>query len=167
MKRFRWAGLAAILCAGVATSALVTSMTFGGDLSDYQAAPGCAPGQHASSTTCRETTQETVSSTSSESPCAVNFNNVSTTTYIDCGPVWQGLQKGSTATVVLWHDDVVTISDAAGSQETTSYPVSTGPWFFGFSIVLGVVALLLTALWWAGKRSDEAAPVQLKTPSNV
>jgi hypothetical protein len=160
MKKFGWAGLAAILCAGVATSALITSFTFGGDLSDYQAAPACATGQHASSTSCRETLQTTVDSTTSGSPCAIQFHNVSTITNIDCGSVWQTLKKSSTATIVLWHEDVVSVTDSAGSQQTTAYPISTGPWFFAFSIVLGVLALILAVIWWLGKRGS---PAQLQT----
>jgi hypothetical protein len=166
MKRFGWVGLAAVLCAGVATSAFITSITFGGDLSDYQAAPACAAGQHASSTSCRETLQTTVDSKTSGSPCSIAFHNVSTTTNIDCGNVWNVLQKGSTATVVLWHEDAVIASDAAGSQQTASYPVSTGPWFLAFSIVLAVVALLLTALWWLQKRNAGDVSAQLLTHTN-
>jgi hypothetical protein len=153
MRKFGWAGLAALICGGVATSAFITSLTFGGDLSDYQAAPACVAGQHASSTSCRETLQTTVVSKASSSPCQVSFKNVSTTTNIDCGNVWQALSNGSTATLVLWHDDAVSVADQAGLQQTTSYPQSTGPLFFAASLVLAVIALLLTALWWLGKRT--------------
>jgi hypothetical protein len=164
MNRSGWVGLAALICAGVAASAFITSLTFGGDLSDYQAAPACAAGQHAGSTTCRETRQATVVSTVKDSPCQVSFKNVSTTTNIDCGNVWQALHAGGVATVTLWHDDVVSVTDAAGSQQTTSYPQSTGPLFLVLALVLAVVALILLGIWWMARRNPAVS--QLNSPAS-
>jgi hypothetical protein len=156
MKRGVW-GFAAILAAGVSVVALITSFTFGGDLSDYQAAPACASNQHSSGTSCRETLNTTVKTVTNASPCQATFAKVDTTPGMECSGVWSSLRPGANVTLVLWHDDVVSVSDSAGSEQTTSYPQSTGPAFLVVAAVLGVVALIFTGLWWLERRNIEGS----------
>ena len=140
MKRFGWLGVVVLVCAGVAISALLTAIAFGGDLSDYENAPACVAGQHSSSTSCRETVHAGVTSTANGSPCIANFSGLTNPAPMTCDAVWSALKSGTTATVVLWHDDPVVVGDSAGSDQTESYPQATGSIF----VVVGVIAGVLT-----------------------